>query len=210
MGLLDSLKSAIFEENGEVQEAKPAHSIQKTAQPIQSISITSDGKIKQKLADELLKNMVDSPYLQYQRMNNSMKVKIADIATRCTAMGIALEGQGITKSKILEGARNAIAFLENESKLFQTTVASSLDSLQQQLSNKSISIENSVEEKRKMITQLSDEISNLQKEKTEFEIKVSQDKGKLETSKVEFNASFNLITQEITKDISDITTYLGA
>lgn len=215
-GLFDSLKSAIFVEEGETTTEKvlPTHTRPVTTTANTATTFTADttvvsGKIKQRLMDELAKNLSGSPYSQYQKMNNSMKTKISDISTRGAALGVALEGQGVTKQVILDGTKGAIAFLNAEAANFQGSVTDTINNLEQQLKAKNESIIATIDTKQKLISQLNEDITNLQKEKTEFEIKVSQEKGKLETSKVEFNASFNELTQEINKDINDITTYLG-
>lgn len=222
MSIKNSLKGFFFEDEpvaseGTTTQQKPvsipkpipntAYAGATSVQPTTSAS--SNGKMKERLEVELSKHLTNSPYSQYQKMNISMKSKITDVSTRCIALGVALEGQGITKQKLVEGTNAAVAFLNTEASNFLAAVSDTSSNWDKQLKAKTDSVLAAIDEKQKAIAKLTEEITSLQREKTEFEIKVSQEKGQLETSKVEFSASFNEIMQEVNKDINDITTYLG-
>lgn len=219
MNLLNSLKSAIFEE----ETPKETHDVKPVTQPQSaapsyfppssyvppSIQPHSSGKMKQTLVDELNKALVGSPYLQFQKMNSGMKSKIADASTRCVAVGIALEAQNVAKQQILSEANKAKDFLLNEGGLFLNDVNTNIAGIDTQLKEKTENILSSIDANQQTIKKLSDEITELQKEKSTCEIKASQDKSQLEVSKIEFNASLNEILQEVNADINDITKYLG-
>lgn len=228
MSFFDKVKGALFEEvtDMETSEKKVVSNVNiqnvttlqenKTFTTVVNSTVNnlvqpvSTGKIKQALSSELVKTLAGSPYLQFQKINSGMKTRVADASTRCVAAGAALDAQGITKVKILDGARDALTFLNGEALSFQNDITSSITGLDHQLKNKTETILASIDEKQQKIKILSEEIANLQKDKSNFEIKVGQDKSQLEVSKIEFNASVNELLQEINADINDITLYLGA
>ena len=161
------------------------------------------------LLSGLASNLTGSPYLNFQNMNNKMKLKIADTSTRLSAISASMEVQGVTKQAILDGATGAVAFLNNESNNFQADLDSDLKNLEQDYKNKTDNIASLLEQKQNQIKTLSEEISNLQKDKSTTDVQAQEDKTHLEVSRIEFSGSLNAILQEIRNDINDITVHLG-
>lgn len=214
--MLKGLKNVFFEEiEEEIKETKP---VAKTA-PVKpqtptapafitrttSNTSSGTGKIKDLLVDQLNAQLLNSPYLQFQKMNSTMRVKVADSTTRLAAIAASMEVQGFTKEKILEGARNAIAFLEQEAHTFANDIASSIQQTEQDYTNKVGQIDQLLVQKQDAIKTLSDEILNLQKEKSSLGIENQQQKSKLEVDKIEFNSSMTALQQEINNDITDLS-----
>lgn len=226
MNMLDKFKSAIFEEDVAPTPTAPAGRLPTRAllqqqAPTTPYTVaaplsTPNGTVpavpkhmKQTLLDELAKNIVGSPYLQFQKINTSMKLKIGDTATRCMAIGASLDAQGITKQSLLDGANQAKQFLTQEATNFQADVNSNINNLEQQYQTKIAQIATTLEQKQNQIKALSDDISALQKEKSSLDLDVQANKTKFEVSKIEFTGALDSVLQEISTDINDITVYLG-
>lgn len=216
MSLFDTIKNALVEEDAphvtpvdkKVETKKSPATITIPATNPTQTTMTS-GKMKDILLSGLASSLAGSPYLNFQNMNNKMKLKIADTSTRLSAISASMEVQGITKQAILDGANNAVAFLNNESNTFQSELESNLQRLEQGYKNKTDNISSLLEQKQNQIKVLSEEISNLQKEKSTTDIQAQEEKTQLEVSRIEFSGSLNSIVQEIRNDINDINLNLG-
>jgi len=218
MGLFDTIKNALVEDDAphvtpvakkvETNYAPTPQTTQKTySSPAQTP--LSSGKMKDILLNGLTSNLSGSPYLNFQNMNNKMKLKIADTSTRLSAISASMEVQGITKQAILDGANNAVAFLNNESSTFQSELELNIQRLEQEYKNKTDNISSLLEQKQNQIKVLSEEISSLQKDKSTTDIQTQEEKTHLEVSRIEFSGSLNSIIQEIRNDINDININLG-
>jgi multidrug efflux pump subunit AcrA (membrane-fusion protein) len=212
MSLLKTLKGAIFEE--EIVAEKPTQAPAPKIAPVPTSSQTftpsiSPKRMRQTLLDELAKSIAGTPYHHYQKINASMKQKIADTATRCMAIGASLEATNISKQDVLKGAKDAVAFLNSEAASFEAEVVNSIGLLDQQFTAKTEAIAQALEQKQNQIKTLSEEISALQKDKSTLEVEVAAEKTKYEVSKIEFTGSLDSILQEINADINDISIHLG-
>lgn len=214
-GFMASLKGAIFEDETPVETKIAVAAIPKASPPsyvsasVEGAQKISPQKMKQALLDELAKNIVGSPYAQFQKISAQMKTKIADTSTRCMATGAAMEAQNIHKADILLSAKNAVTFLTNESVNFQNEVSNNILSIESQFNAKSASITSSLEQKQNQIKALSEEISQLQKDRSSLEVETAAAKTKFEVSKIEFTGSLDSILQEVNTDINDITNFIG-
>jgi hypothetical protein len=170
---------------------------------------TGSGKIKEKLVNKLQDKVKGTAYAQFQLINSAMKTKIADPSTRLIAAGASLGAQNVTKQAILEGANNALSFLESEAQGFAATIANDIQNLDRELSTKKEAIEASIKQKNADIVRISEEMAKLQQDKSQLEIDIAASKNKLELVKAEFGVAHGTLTQEIQSEVRDINQYMG-
>lgn len=171
--------------------------------------LPENGKMKEKLKEELLVKIEGTPYAMYLKIMEVMKTQIADPATRTVAVGASLAAQSVTKTQLLQAAQsNGVDFLNAELATFETEIGQNIADLQNSTDNEIAQLDEQIKSKREQQDQLAREIVELGQQKDAASSNLVQVKGKLELAKIEFNSAHKQLLTEVQGDIESITKYI--
>lgn len=177
--------------------------------PVSQAVLPENGKMKEKLKEELLVKIEGTPYAMYLKIMEVMKTQIADPATRTVAVGASLAAQSVTKTQLLQAAQsNGVDFLNAELATFETEIGQNIADLQNSTDNEIAQLDEQIKSKREQQDQLAREIVELGQQKDAASSNLVQVKGKLELAKIEFNSAHKQLLTEVQGDIESITKYI--
>ena len=171
------------------------------------------GKASEKFYDILLgameaNNQEGFDYLEYKKSLQTLAKMPMDEQTRYFSAFAAAQAMGVTPQKLTDSANFYLKVLASEDSKFQESVNAQR---QKQIGNKEKAIADmdaTIKAKTDQIARLTQEIQVHQSDMEKMKAEISDAVVKIETTLSDFHATFDELTQQISKDVENMGKYL--
>ena len=195
-----------------IVDEKPAETVAPAPPPAPNSPAESgnpDNKFLETLASALgSSNQEGFDYLEFrQALKNLSGMNMDEQTAFRSAFGTA-STMGITPARLLESTQHYLQVLSGEKQKFDEAHEQQRARLIGNREAEAQSLDQMIQEKNEQIARLSREIEEHQAKKAEIAAEISESTLKIETTRANFEASYAVVTEQISSDAAKIRQYL--
>lgn len=181
--------------------------------PMGTTSAAAPGQVTQEFTDILFKameaaNPAGFDYMEFKQSLQSLKKMSMDDMTRYQSAFAMAQTLGATAEKLTQSAQFYLDVLKNEQQKFSEAVNNQRTKLIGNRQGEIGQLEQTIQSKAEQIKRLTQEIEAHQKQKEQLQKEISEATVKVETTQQNFIASYDILAEQITKDMENMKQFL--
>lgn len=149
-----------------------------------------------------------SEYTRFRTACEELRSVIPDENTRLKTTFVSMKAMGLTKDRLVSGAKECIGALTQEKAEFESAMSSAFSSQVEGGMSRLTTIDKQIEEKLTQIGALQAEVERMRAEKGSVSAEVEQSRTKIDSARRDFSAAYGKLVDEINSDINRISSSL--
>ena len=149
-----------------------------------------------------------SDYTRFKTACDELRTVLPDETTRIKTTFVSMKAMGVTKERLISGAKECVGVLNGEKAEFEGAMNSAFSQQVEGGLGRLTTIDKQIEEKLTQIGSLQAEADRLRSEKSKVSSEVDQSRNKIDSARRDFSAAHAKLIDEVNSDINRITSNL--